>query len=137
MLSPLVMGTLLLFLLGAAACLLLQKQPWLANRLNSGFALLGSLVGVVPAIKPLSQDATIDGQIWLLGSVHLDMLSALMLLVITLVGLAVSLSSFAYIREYQGKGDVAIGVLMNLFLFAMVGMVLADNTLGFLLCYEL
>ena len=26
---------------------------------------------------------------------------------------------------------------MNLFLFAMVGMVLADNALGFLLCYEL
>lgn len=137
MLSPLVMATLLLFLLGAAAGLLLQKQPWLANRLNSGFALLGSLVGVVAAIKALAQDAPIDGQIWLLGSVHLDMLSALMLLVITLVGLAVSLYSFAYIREYQGKGDVAIGVLMNLFLFAMVGMVLADNALGFLLCYEL
>ncbi|MDM5148415.1 hydrogenase 4 subunit B [Aeromonas salmonicida] len=137
MLSPLVMATLLLFLLGAAAGLLLQKQPWLANRLNSGFALLGSLVGVVAAIKALAQDATIDGQIWLLGSVHLDMLAALMLLVITLVGLAVSLYSFAYIREYQGKGDVTIGVLMNLFLFAMVGMVLADNALGFLLCYEL
>ncbi|MGZ8065641.1 hydrogenase 4 subunit B [Aeromonas salmonicida] len=137
MLSPLVMGTLLLFLLGAAAGLMLQKQPWLANRLNSGFALLGSLVGVVAAIKALAQDATIDGQIWLLGSVHLDMLAALMLLVITLVGVAVSLYSFAYIREYQGKGDVAIGVLMNLFLFAMVGMVLADNALGFLLCYEL
>jgi hydrogenase-4 component B len=131
------MGTLLLFLLGAAAGLLLQKQPWLANRLNSGFALLGSLVGVVAAIKALAQDAPIDGQIWLLGSVHLDMLAALMLLVITLVGVAVSLYSFAYIREYQGKGDVAIGVLMNLFLFAMVGMVLADNALGFLLCYEL
>ncbi|MGE6177045.1 hydrogenase 4 subunit B [Aeromonas salmonicida] len=137
MLSPLVMATLLLFLLGAAAGLLLQKQPWLANRLNSGFALLGSLVGVVAAIKALAQDAPIDGQIWLLGSVHLDMLAALMLLVITLVGVAVSLYSFAYIREYQGKGDVAIGVLMNLFLFAMVGMVLADNALGFLLCYEL
>lgn len=137
MLSPLVMGTLLLFLLGAASGLMLQKQPWLANRLNSGFALLGSLVGVVAAIKALAQDAPIDGQIWLLGSVHLDMLAALMLLVITLVGLAVSLYSFAYIREYQGKGDVAIGVLMNLFLFAMVGMVLADNALGFLLCYEL
>jgi hydrogenase-4 component B len=137
MLSPLVMATLLLFLLGAAAGLLLQKQPWLANRLNSGFALLGSLVGVVAAIKALAQDAPIDGQLWLLGSVHLDMLAALMLLVITLVGLAVSLYSFAYIREYQGKGDVAIGALMNLFLFAMVGMVLADNALGFLLCYEL
>ncbi|VXA79492.1 MULTISPECIES: hydrogenase 4 subunit B [Aeromonas] len=137
MLSPLVMSTLMLFLLGAVAGLLLQKQPWLANRLNSGFALLGSLAGVVAAIKALAQDAPIDGQIWLLGSVHLDMLAALMLLVITLVGLAVSLYSFAYIREYQGKGDVAIGVLMNLFLFAMVGMVLADNALGFLLCYEL
>ncbi|WP_339009270.1 hydrogenase 4 subunit B [Aeromonas popoffii] len=137
MLSPLVMGTLVLFLLGAVAGLLLQTYASLANRLNSGFALLGSLAGVVAAIKALAQDAPIDGQLWLLGSVHLDMLSALMLLVITLVGVAVSLYSFAYIREYQGKGDVAIGVLMNLFLFAMVGMVLADNALGFLLCYEL
>jgi hydrogenase-4 component B len=131
------MGTLVLFLLGAVAGLLLQTYASLANRLNSGFALLGSLAGVVAAIKALAQDAPIDGQLWLLGSVHLDMLSALMLLVITLVGVAVSLYSFAYIREYQGKGDVAIGVLMNLFLFAMVGMVLADNALGFLLCYEL
>ncbi|PTT53549.1 hydrogenase 4 subunit B [Aeromonas sp. HMWF014] len=142
MLSPLVMGTLVLFLLGAVAGLLLQTYASLANRLNSGFALLGSLAGVVAAIKALAQDAPIDGQLWLLGSVHLgsfylDTLSALMLLVITLVGVAVSLYSFAYIREYQGKGDVAIGVLMNLFLFAMVGMVLADNALGFLLCYEL
>ncbi|MEN9583255.1 MAG: hypothetical protein RLZZ616_261 [Pseudomonadota bacterium] len=142
MLSPLVMGTLVLFLLGAVAGLLLQTYASLANRLNSGFALLGSLAGVVAAITALAQDAPIDGQLWLLGSVHLgsfylDTLSALMLLVITLVGVAVSLYSFAYIREYQGKGDVAIGVLMNLFLFAMVGMVLADNALGFLLCYEL
>ena len=137
MLSPLVMGTLVLFLLGAVAGLLLQTYASLANRLNSGFALSGSLAGVVAAIKALAQDAPIDGQLWLLGSVHLDMLAALMLLVITLVGVAVSLYSFAYIREYQGKGDVAIGVLMNLFLFAMVGMVLADNALGFLLCYEL
>ncbi|MGL6351011.1 MAG: hydrogenase 4 subunit B, partial [Aeromonas sp.] len=137
MLSPLVMGTLVLFLLGAVAGLLLQTYASLANRLNSGFALLGSLAGVVAAITALAQDAPIDGQLWLLGSVHLDMLAALMLLVITLVGVAVSLYSFAYIREYQGKGDVAIGVLMNLFLFAMVGMVLADNALGFLLCYEL
>lgn len=56
------MATLLLFLLGAAAGLLLQKQPWLANRLDRGFALLGSLVGVVAAIKALTQDAPIDGQ---------------------------------------------------------------------------
>ncbi|WP_050720073.1 hydrogenase 4 subunit B, partial [Aeromonas tecta] len=109
----------------------------LANRLNSGLALLGSLAGVVVAVEALASGAPIDGQLWLLGSVHLDMLAALMLLVITLVGSAVSLYSFAYITEYQGKGDVSIGVLMNLFLFAMVGMVLADNALGFLLCYEL
>ncbi|BBR39474.1 hypothetical protein WP3W19E03_19990 [Aeromonas veronii] len=137
MLSPLVMATLLLFLLGAAAGLLLQKLPALANRLNSGFALLGSLAGLVVAIQIFAQGAPVDGQLWLLGSVHLDMLSALMLLVISTVGVAVALYSFAYIREYQGKGDVAIGALMNLFLFAMVGMVLADNALGFLLCYEL
>ncbi|MFA7832812.1 hydrogenase 4 subunit B [Aeromonas dhakensis] len=142
MLSPLVMATLLLFLLGAAAGLLLQKLPALANRLNSGFALLGSLAGLVAAIQIFAQGAPVDGQLWLLGSVHLgsfylDTLSALMLLVISTVGVAVALYSFAYIREYQGKGDVAIGALMNLFLFAMVGMVLADNALGFLLCYEL
>ena len=46
----------------------------------------------------------VDGQLWLLGSVHLDMLAALMLLVISTVGVAVALYSFAYIREYQGKG---------------------------------
>ncbi len=137
MLSPLVMATLLLFLLGAAAGLLLQKLPALANRLNSGFALLGSLAGLVAAIQIFAQGTPVDGQLWLLGSVHLDMLAALMLLVISTVGVAVALYSFAYIREYQGKGDVAIGALMNLFLFAMVGMVLADNALGFLLCYEL
>jgi hydrogenase-4 component B len=137
MLPSWIPGILLLFLLGAAAGLLLQKQAPLANRLNSGFALLGSLAGVMVAVQALASGAPVDGQLWLLGSVHLDMLAALMLLVITLVGAAVSLYSFAYIKEYQGKGDVSIGVLMNLFLFAMVGMVLADNALGFLLCYEL
>lgn len=57
MLSPLVMATLLLFLLGAAAGLLLQKLPALANRLNSGFALLGSLAGLVAAIQIFAQGA--------------------------------------------------------------------------------
>ncbi|MFC5708053.1 hydrogenase 4 subunit B [Aeromonas eucrenophila] len=140
MLPPLLLGSLLLFLLGAllgAAAGGLLKQASLANRLNSGLALLGSLAGVAVAVEALASGTPIDGQLWLLGSVHLDMLAALMLLVITLVGSAVSLYSFAYIKEYQGKGDVSIGVLMNLFLFAMVGMVLADNALGFLLCYEL
>lgn len=140
MLPPLLLGSLLLFLfgalLGAAAGRLLNNAS-LANRLNSGFALLGSLAGVVASVNALAQGAPIDGQLWLLGSVHLDMLAALMLLVITLVGVAVSLYSFAYIEEYQGKGDVSIGVLMNLFIFAMVGMVVVDNALGFLLCYEL
>ncbi|MNQ04190.1 Hydrogenase-4 component B [compost metagenome] len=140
MLPPLLLGTLLLLLagalLGAAAGWLLNSAA-LANRLNSGFALLGSLCGVMVAGQTLARGTPIDGALWLLGSVHLDMLAALMLLVITLVGVAVALYSFAYIKEYQGKGDVSIGVLMNLFLFAMVAMVLCDNALGFLLSYEL
>ncbi len=142
MLPSWITGMLMLFALGAAAGFLLQKQGGLANRLNSGFALLGSLAGVVVAVQALTAGETIDGQLWLLGSVHLgsfylDTLAALMLLAVTLVGTAVSLYSFAYIKEYEGKGDVTIGVLMNLFLLAMTGMVLADNALGFLLCYEL
>ena len=95
MLSPLVMATLLLFLLGAAAGLLLQKLPALANPLNSGLALLGSLAGLIAAIQIFAQSAPVDGQLWLLGSVHLDMLSSLMLLVISIVGVAVALYSFA------------------------------------------
>lgn len=137
MLPSWIPGILMLYLIGALAGCLLRKQAPLANRLNSGFALLGSLAGVLVAVQALAAGETLDGQLWLLGSVHLDTLAALLLLAITLVGTAVSLYSFAYIKEYQGKGDVTIGVLMNLFLFAMVGMVLADNALGFLLCYEL
>ena len=80
------------------------KLPALANPLNSGLALLGSLAGLIAAIQIFAQGAPVDGQLWLLGSVHLDMLAALMLLVISTVGVAVALYSFAYIREYQGKG---------------------------------
>ncbi len=94
-------------LLGAAAGLLLQSCPrWPTASIAALPCWARSRVWSPPS-RPLPR-RPVDGQLWLLGSVHLDMLAALMLLVIS-VGVAVALYSFAYIREYQGKGDVAIG----------------------------
>lgn len=66
---------------------------------------------------------------------RLDGLSRLMMLVVTGVGAAIHVYSYGYMREDPGVGRYFAG--LSLFMFAMLGIVLADNLLMLFLFWEL
>lgn len=57
---------------------------------------------------------------------------------ISITGFAASLFAFGYVREYEERCSIgAMGGLFNAFLFAMIGVVTADNALLFLILWEI
>ncbi len=111
-----------------------------------GSAAAFSACGIVVAVEvlsagplalslPLSSD---NGQISFGYSIMVDQLSAFFLLVICTLALPVSIYSFGYVKEYEGKyGLGRFGLLYNLFLLSMVLVVTAGNVVAFLIAWEL
>jgi NADH-quinone oxidoreductase subunit L len=66
---------------------------------------------------------------------HLDRLSLLMLLVVTGVGSAIHIYSFGYMRDDRGMGRYF--ACMSLFMFSMIGIVLANNLVMLFIFWEL
>ncbi len=70
-------------------------------------------------------------------SITLDPLSALFLMLVSLLGLAVSLYAVGYTREYERHGSVGgLGALYSLLLLAASLVVTADNAFFFLIAWE-
>ena len=70
-------------------------------------------------------------------TLQLDALAALMVLAISLLATVTSVFSLAYVAEYAGRGIGAIGFFINLFVAAMILVVVADNAMWFLVCFEM
>ncbi|MDP4106925.1 MAG: hydrogenase 4 subunit B, partial [Bacillota bacterium] len=69
---------------------------------------------------------------------RVDSLSAFFLLVIAIGAVAVSIYSIGYVTEYYGKKPVGLlGGGLNIFLLSMVAVVTVDNSLTFLISWEL
>lgn len=68
---------------------------------------------------------------------RLDPLAALLIAVISLLALAGSIYSLAYVREYAGRGVGAMGFFMNVFIASMILVVAADNAFWFLIFFEM
>jgi hydrogenase-4 component B len=134
--------SVLLYLAGAAASLLLARHEYLAIRCSGIAGMLGALAGLAAAIPVLHGAGT---QLYAAAGpfsfahfvVRLDPLAALMLLAISLLMFACALYSLAYVREYAGRGAWAMGFFLNSFVAAMVALVVADNAFYFLIFFEL
>ena len=63
----------------------------------------------------------------------IDALSGFFILLISLVGLAVSIYSIDYMKEYQEKGysNALFGFLYNIFILSMIAVVTSQNGLLF------
>jgi hydrogenase-4 component B len=129
--------------LGIFLPLLAHRRPHVQNVLAHGGALLGAVAGVVVGVMGLAADSpfvfSLPSTLPLLSyAVRLDPLSAFFVLVISLVGVAVSVFALGYVREFYGRHSIgALGALYNAFLFSMTLVVLADDGFFFLVVWEI
>ncbi len=129
-------------LLSAAFILLFARRAGNLAALVSVFAVCCSFVGAVVAF--LSPDSIGANQFtWIkLGTefsvpigLTIDALSKVMLLVVTGVGALVHIYSLAYMEEDDAKARFFGG--LSLFMFSMLGIVLADNFVMMFIFWEL
>lgn len=138
----LLMWSVVVYVAGGVASLLLTRQETLAIRLAGFAAMLGGILGLCSAIKMLSTGVTLHFHTagpfaFAAFVVRMDSLAAFMVLVISLLVTLCGLYSLAYVREYLGKGAAAMGFFMNLFVASMVGLVVMDNAFWFIVLFEM
>src|SRR5437773_4591945 len=146
---PMLLLTLTLwgYVIGALAGLLCWQREKLANLLSFGSATLAALGGLGASVVCLVGDATSFSIRWdflesavpyLKFSVRLDPLSAFFLLIVSSLGLALSIYSFGYSRSFYGRKRVAVlGAFYNGLLLVTTLTFVADNIWLFLIAWEI
>ncbi len=136
------LASVLLYLAGAFISLLCHRSDRQASRFAGVLSTLGGISGVLASVPVLLKGQTLVTAIYSPFyfadlTLRLDPLSAFMVLVISIVVIAASLYSFAYMKEYEGKGAWALGFFMNLFIASMVALVVSDNAFYFIVFFEM
>ncbi|MHB1405451.1 MAG: hydrogenase 4 subunit B [Desulfitobacteriaceae bacterium] len=133
-----------LLFLGGFLSFFTYKRERLSVYLAFTFATAGSLAGIIFGVSALLSRVTLELRLkssaipTLDFSLNLDALSAFFIVVISTVSLAVSVFSFAYMKEYIGKHNVGVlGLLYNFFLLSMILVVASGTSFMFLFCWEL
>ncbi|WP_459999214.1 hydrogenase 4 subunit B [Paradesulfitobacterium aromaticivorans] len=133
-----------LLFLGGLLSFFTHKRERLSVYLAFTFATAGSLAGIIFGVSALLSRVTLELSLkssaipTLDFSLNLDALSAFFIVVISTVSLAVSVFSFAYMKEYIGKHNVGVlGLLYNFFLLSMIFLVASGTSFMFLFCWEL
>ncbi|WP_036666383.1 hydrogenase 4 subunit B [Paludibacterium yongneupense] len=139
---PLVLVSVLLYVAGAFASLLLASNERLGIRCAGLAGSAAALAGLAASAPALLSGQTLDfassGPFpFARFVVHFDLLAALMVFVISLLALAASVYSLSYVREYEGRGAWAMGFFMNLFIASMLALVVVDNAFYFLIFFEM
>lgn len=133
--------SVMLYLIGAVLALIMTRWERASINITAISAIIGGILGLCSAIPVLLSGhidvyATQGPFPFATFSVRLDMLSAFMVMVISLLVIVCSLYSIAYVREYEGKGAGSMGFFMNLFIASMVGLVVMDNAFYFIILFE-
>ena len=144
---PLLVASLCGYVIGAAGSLVLMRREKLANVFSFGMASLSALGGLLAALAYLSAGpGEAVPKIDLLPSfipyiqftVRLDPLGAFFLLIVSLLGVALSIYSLGYARGFFGRKNVGVlGAFLNLLLLATSVVFLAGNAFFFLIAWEI
>jgi hydrogenase-4 component B len=139
--SHLLISSVVLFALGAIACLFLDRYPSIARLLTGLTGVLASALALWAALQAAILG---DGSISLpsglpFGPLALEMdgLSIFMVGMISLVSLAVSLYSLSYSPSIQDNHPGLLGFLLNLFTGVMLLVVTVSNAFWFLVFWEM
>jgi hydrogenase-4 component B len=138
---------LLGFVAGAGAGLLAFRFERAANIFSFGCASVAALCGVIFSVFSLATGAAAANQSvelfpslipYVQFSVRADPLSVFFTLIVSLLGLALSLYSLGYARGFYGRKNVGVlGAFFNVLLLATTLVFLADNAFFFLIAWEI
>ncbi len=135
------------YVAGIAGALLFQRAERLANGIGFGLAALGGFCGVLACASALATGAATASPSYELFpslipfvrfSVHADALGCFFGLIVSLLGVALSIYSLGYAPGYYGRKNVGVlGAFFNLLLLATTLVFLADNAFFFLIAWEI
>ncbi len=135
------------YVTGTVGAVLFQRAERLANTLGFGLAALGGACGTVFGVASLAAGRTITIAPVVLWSgpapgvrlvVEADTLSCFFVLIVSLVGLAISIYSLGYARAYYGRKNVGVlAGLYNALLLATTLVCVAGNLWLFFVAWEL
>lgn len=142
MIAELFLSGIVVWLAGAMASLALWRQPAAARRVTCGAALAGSLLDLAASAAAIfsGSPAVIGlpfGNPVFTWAVRLDPLSAYFNVTLAVLAAAVSLYSFGYLREMEGRRNLgAFGFFFNLLLLSLALVFTASNAFFFLVAWE-
>ena len=135
------------YVVGAVGGLLFMRREKLANALSFGVAALSALSGLLAALlflssgagRPAPQFELLPALIpYIRFTVRLDALGAFFLLIVSLLGFALSIYSLGYAKGFFGRKNVGVlGAFFNALLLATTLTFVADNIWLFLIAWEL
>ena len=133
--------------IGILGSLLALRREKLANALGFGSAIVASICGITAAILHLVSGSAANSAPFELWSslipyvklgVKLDALGAFFLLIVSGLGLALSVYSLGYVRGFYGRKSVGIlAAFYNALLLATTLVFTASNAFFFLIAWEL
>jgi hydrogenase-4 component B len=142
MIAALFLSGIIVWLAGATASLALWRRPAFARRVACGAALAGSLLDLTAsAFAIFSSSPTVIslpfGNPVFSWAVRIDPLSAYFNMTLGVLAVAVSLYSFGYLREMEGRRNLgAFGFFFNLLLMGLALVFTASNVFFFLVSWE-
>ncbi len=145
--GPLLNLSLLGYLIGTAAGLLFLRQEKFANLFSFGCAALAALAGLIACVASLTTGAAVSAQrvtLWptlipyVQFTARLDPLAAFFGLIVSLLGLALSIYSLGYARGFYGRKNVGVlGAFFNTLLLTTTLVFVSDNAFFFLIVWEI
>lgn len=143
--TTLLLLTLLGYVAGAVAGLLCLRAERLANYCAFGCAALSAFGGVVASVAGLAAGVA-HPSVQLLPAlipyvqftIRPDPLGLFFTLIVSLVGLAISLYSLGYARGFYGRKNIGVfSAFFNVMLLATTLVFLSDNAFFFLIAWEI
>ncbi|PSH03048.1 MAG: hydrogenase 4 subunit B [Acidobacteria bacterium] len=127
---------------GAVASLLSWREAGLARRICCGTALAGAILTGIGGLLALVQETpaawSVSSGIPLFSySFTYDALAGFFNLVLAILAIAVSIYSFSYLKEFEGKRNIGVfGFLFHLMLLSLTVVFTAANAFLFLIGWE-
>jgi len=140
--ADLFLSGIVVWLAGAVASLVLWRRPVAARRVACGAALAGSLLDLIGSAAAIFSDSpTVIGLPFgnpvFSWAIRLDPLSAYFNVTLAVLAAAVSLYSFGYLRQMEGRRNLgAFGFFFNLLLLSLALVFSASNAFFFLVAWE-
>jgi len=127
---------------GALACIATWRNPALCRYVCCGSALAGAVFGGLAAVLGIIQGTPVrwsvsSGIPLFAYSFNYDALSGFFNLILAILAAAVSVYSFSYLKEFEGKKNIGFfGFLFHLLLLSLTIVFTAANAFLFLISWE-